>query len=288
MNLIRAARTAINNPGMPGAYGRYLILRSLGMGGPYIRVGSDARVGRKWTNFSEYWSYRGPGHGPGPSLPSAVKSLIASSQARASGRAVAIDAGANIGLFTAAFAASGFSEVHAFEPVPATFERLADNVAINHFKSKVLLNPMGLGDQERVLNIRYDWKSPATAHMVSEATSDTCPVQITTLDKYAELNGIQRIDFLKIDTEGYETAVLLGSESLLNEKRVSLILLEWCPELLVRAGSSPDRLWQLIKDMGYVLHPISLAPKTDRPLTLAELKSNPWDNLIAVPSEAPM
>jgi len=195
---------------------------------------------------------------------------------------VAVDAGANVGIFTAAFAAAGFSEVHAFEPVPATFARLAENVAFNHFGSCVKLNALGLGDQERTAEMQYDQKSPATAHIVAGATPGACPIKITTLDRYAELSQIHRIDFLKIDTEGHETAVLRGAAKLLREKRVSLILLEWCPELLFRAGSGPDELWQTIMNAGYAMRTLTSAGKTGPPLTCDELKSMPWANLIAV------
>jgi FkbM family methyltransferase len=196
-----------------------------------------------------------------------------------------VDVGANIGIFSTAFAAAGFSEVHAFEPIPATFARLEENVEFNCFGSRVKLNAQGLGDQERVAEMQYDQGNPAEAHIVTEATPGACPIKITTLDRYAELNQIHRIDFLKIDTEGYETAVLRGAETLLREKRVSLILLEWYPELLIRAGSGPDELWRTIMDAGYLMYLNFSAGKTDTPVTFDELKSMPWSNLIAVPAE---
>ena len=39
--------------------------------------------------------------------------------------------------------------------------------------------------------------------------------EITTLDKYAKKNNINRIDILKIDTQGYEDKVLQGAEKYL-------------------------------------------------------------------------
>ena len=125
---------------------------------------------------------------------------------------------------------------------------------MNHFGSRVKLNALALGDEETVAEMRYDQRSPATAHIVMKETPGACAIQITTLDRYAGLNGIRRVDFLKIDTEGDETAVLRGASTLLREKRVSLILLEWCPELLFQAGSGPDELWRTIMDAGYALH----------------------------------
>lgn len=285
MNLLKAAETLIHTRGMRNAYFHWICSRLTGRG-PFVDVDGGARVGHNWINFSEYWSYQSGNFGSSPSnsLTPAVRTLIQSSVDIAEGKSVAVDAGANIGIFTAAFAAAGFSEVHAFEPVPATFARLAENVAMNHFGSRVKLNPLALGDEEKVSAMRYDERSPATAHIAAEATPGTCPIEITTLDRYAELNRIPHVDFLKIDTEGYETAVLRGAATLLREKRVSLILLEWCPELLIRAGSGPDELWDTLKDVGYVLHLVSSTGKVNAPPTCEELKSMPWANLIAVPA----
>jgi len=288
MNLIKAAMTAIQHPGMPKSYCRYSLHEKLGLGGPYIRVGDGSRIGHTRNNFSEYWSYQGGGQDPDPSLSSTIASLVSSTSKQATGNAVAIDVGANIGMFTVAFADAGFSEVHAFEPVHATFVRLAENVALNHFGTSVHLNQVGLGDRECVVNFRYDAKSPATAHITAEVVPGTYPIQITTLDQYARLNGIQQVNFLKIDTEGYETAVFRGAVSLLRGRRLSVVLLEWCPELLVRAGSSPDELWHTIRNAGYVVFSPTLNPNTKKSLTLEELKSRPWANLMAIPAETAM
>jgi FkbM family methyltransferase len=38
------------------------------------------------------------------------------------------------------------------------------------------------------------------------------PVTVTTLDEYCAANGIERIDLLKNDTQGYELEVLRGAE----------------------------------------------------------------------------
>ena len=50
--------------------------------------------------------------------------------------------------------------------------------------------------------------------------------EITTLDKYAKKNNINRIDILKIDTQGYEDKVLQGAEKYLLQNKIHLIQVE--------------------------------------------------------------
>jgi Methyltransferase FkbM domain len=52
------------------------------------------------------------------------------------------------------------------------------------------------------------------------------PVTVTTLDEYCAANGIERIDLLENDTQGYELEVLRGAESLMAAGRIRLVYLE--------------------------------------------------------------
>lgn len=52
-------------------------------------------------------------------------------------------------------------------------------------------------------------------------------VSLTTLDNFSERQKIERIDFLKIDVEGAELAVLRGARRLLAERRIRFIQFEF-------------------------------------------------------------
>jgi FkbM family methyltransferase len=284
MSLSRKIVVAMHNPGMTKSYADWAVHRMLKIPGPYIKVQHNARIGHSWNNFSEYWSYRGLTLGPSNAISPKIADLIESKSHMIGEDSVAFDVGANIGIFTVAFAAAGYSVVHSFEPVPATFSRLEQNVASNNFESRIKLNALGIGETVGYAEIVYDWRSPATAHIVGEDAAKGTMISLTTLDHYAESTNIRRIDFLKIDTEGHETSVIRGARRLLSEKRVALILLEWCPELLAKAGSSAEELWQTITEFDYGLHMISQSGKISAQMARSDLQSIHWDNLIALPA----
>jgi len=51
-------------------------------------------------------------------------------------------------------------------------------------------------------------------------------VQTQQIDNFCKLNNIERIDLLKLDTDGTEYEVLLGAEKLLSENKIGLIYTE--------------------------------------------------------------
>ena len=50
--------------------------------------------------------------------------------------------------------------------------------------------------------------------------------KLDTIDEYCERAGVQHIDVLKCDTQGFELEVLRGASRMLKEKRIRLVYLE--------------------------------------------------------------
>lgn len=98
-------------------------------------------------------------------------------------------------------------ELHAFEPHPSFYKELKKMIGN---RPKTYLNNYGLGDVEG--DFPYD--SMRQMYVGSEEMGDIHPtttLPIKRLDDYVKEKGIRRIDFLKIDTEGYDYKVLLGA-----------------------------------------------------------------------------
>jgi FkbM family methyltransferase len=97
------------------------------------------------------------------------------------------------------------AEYHLFEPNPEFFDQLQEKVGN---RKNVHLNNFGLGDKTGKYAYSNFYQAFTDGEAQIEGTNQT--LEIRTLDDYIAEHGIKRIDFLKIDTEGYDYKVLLG------------------------------------------------------------------------------
>ncbi len=123
--------------------------------------------------------------------------------------AVVIDAGANIGLtamMLSLLLPNG--HVHAFEALPANAAHLRQNIAGNGMNN-VSVNAVALGDRPGRMSMRG---AGSSSHVVP-LEGDGIPM--VRLDDYAAEAGLARVDFVKMDVEGFEPAVLAGAAGLI-------------------------------------------------------------------------
>ena len=132
---------------------------------------------------------------------------------------VVIDAGANIGSFSVSVAhLAPKAIVYAFEPVTTTFEILKKNTAPY---PNVRCCPLGLGDVPARKKIFVYRGSTGGSTLEDSGMMDLRgshsrelreeTVTITTIDAVVRERKIPKVDFLKIDTEGYEIPILKGA-----------------------------------------------------------------------------
>ena len=242
-----------------------------------------------WLNFSEYWTFSN-------GIPASehlfiLECLKQPSNRKSQDKRVAFDVGANIGLFTVMLAALDNVDVHAFEPVVSTFERLSSNVALNHFSSNIHLNLAAVGSKKG--NVEFDIyaKSPAinrlsnTSLVTSQSAAATRQkVSVINLDDYCQEKGIERIDFLKIDVEGMEAQVLQGAKKMLKAQKVSGILIEICPNNLKVTGNSVELLHSTILESGYLPYKLSPHGLPNQLLDISDLKQIVLENVVLVAS----
>jgi hypothetical protein len=72
------------------------------------------------------------------------------------------------------------------------------------------------------------------------------------LDDYLTNTGIKRLDFVKLDVDGFECHVLGGGLTALKKFR-PLVLMELSPYLLTERGRSAAELVGILKQAGYNL-----------------------------------
>jgi FkbM family methyltransferase len=85
-------------------------------------------------------------------------------------------------------------------------------------------NYVGLSDFTR-------YKEPGHNHLgleisASNVLTGVYKVPVTTLDLFTNQIGVDKIDVLKIDVEGFDFEVLKGAKQLLEEKRIKVIVVE--------------------------------------------------------------
>ena len=118
--------------------------------------------------------------------------------------------------------------IHCFEPIRTPFTELSKVTAGD---PRVICENVALGEaagsQVVTLHAEKDFLNSLRADLMNSAPgAEFQTVKIETLDGYLSAKGIQSVDLLKIDTEGYELHVLKGASQSLSAGRVSLVLSE--------------------------------------------------------------
>jgi FkbM family methyltransferase len=184
---------------------------------------------------------------------------------------VVVDAGANIGLHALFFAkriAPGGS-VYSFEPAPKIFERLVTHVRDSGQRNIRCLNS-ALGAVPGFVELVHDVQDTSRTSVRLESggeksSRDRVPVE--SLDDFTAKESISRIDFLKIDVEGFEGEILRGASSLLREGKIEVLQVEIDPTSLDRAGSNPCSILGVLEACGYRLASWEATTRSFRPAT---------------------
>lgn len=143
---------------------------------------------------------------------------------------VLFDVGANIGQTRKYFRFHKPSaKIYSFEPVQATYQQLKEGAAGD---ANCVLENMALGDSTGEKTIRlFDGDLTVLNSLRDEVMNNAAnareeTIRIDTLDRYCSVNNIQKIDLLKIDTEGFEINVLRGAEQMLQSGNISFVYCE--------------------------------------------------------------
>ena len=125
---------------------------------------------------------------------------------------VFVDVGANVGTYAMVLArqVGPSGKVIAIEPHPVTHARLAFNRAASGF-SQVELVAAAAGPSDGELLIETDGDNLGASHIVSgEPTGHAIRVPSLRLQRILGDAGVDHVDALKIDVEGFEDRVLTG------------------------------------------------------------------------------
>jgi len=131
---------------------------------------------------------------------------------------IVFDVGANIGVFSIYAALRTQNKVLAFEPVPANYGLLVDNLSTNGL-ANVLEVPKAVSDRHKVTKMLM-FEGEMTGCRIPSPKLDRgeldnkqmIQVECVTIAEAMETFSVDRLDFLKLDCEGEEFAILYGLE----------------------------------------------------------------------------
>lgn len=171
---------------------------------------------------------------------------------------VVIDVGANIGYYTllAARRVGPTGHVYAFEPEPEAFALLQRNVQLNGYDN-VTPVPKALGRENGRLQL-YLAKKNRGDHRVYDPTGrrPSIDVDVITLDAYLVEQSVERVDFLKVDTQGAECSILDGARHTIAKHPEMAVVMELTPHSLAELGDDPRGCLERLQAAGYALHDI--------------------------------
>jgi FkbM family methyltransferase len=165
-----------------------------------------------------------------------------------SSNATILDIGANIGNHTVYFGKiCRVKKIYSFEPVAATYAILLKNIELNHLRDVVSTFNLGLGNRNGSAYLCSSMPESIGSQSINYvANGDSgSGLVLRRLDDIEAITKESKINFIKIDVEGFELEVLKGAERTI-AKHLPVVFVESfddkaddVKEFFARLGYSP-------------------------------------------------
>lgn len=164
---------------------------------------------------------------------------------------VAMDIGANVGNYSLALTEEIDCVVYAVEPLSSSFSALQEKAQKS--QGKIIPFNFALADfiGEAIIAAKTPYAETATLELgaVEEGLEER--ISVLTLDQLVKREGIARLDFIKIDTEGFEREVAMGMQKSLVSLKPKFIQFEF-NIMQLRRGYTVLEMQKLLQ--GYTLY----------------------------------
>jgi FkbM family methyltransferase len=169
---------------------------------------------------------------------------------------VAIDVGANIGIYTQLLSrwVGPTGLVHSFEPSPKNFGRLQ---RATRKLANVRLSQSAVGESSRrtTLYVSDKLNVDHRAYLPEGDSRHIVPIEMIALDDYFKPG--ERVDLIKMDIQGYELHALRGASRVLADNPGIKLLFEFWPYGLKQAGGNWVELIGVLKENGKRIQQVS-------------------------------
>lgn len=157
-----------------------------------------------------------------------------------------LDIGANVGIFS--LYASEFGTCYAFEPAQEHIESMNKMIETNGLKDKVNVYRAAISNVDGITNLNHNGN--VTAHSLSNAlvsTGESESVPTWTMKKLFDELKLEKVDFMKLDVEGWEFNILASKEFEEVAPKIDTIVGEYH----TWTNTNPSQLITMLKDYGY-------------------------------------
>ena len=200
---------------------------------------------------------------------------------------IVLDIGANIGFYTRILSeiVGPKGKIHCFEPDKINFEKLKDFCAdLNN----VILNHKAVGPKTETLKI-YTSKTLNVDHRTYKPDDYDQEIEIEAVSVDEYLNAENKIDFIKMDIQGFEMSAIKGLEKTLDANPGVKLISELWPYGLKKAGASAIEYFNFLsaKDFKcYLIENNSLeALSLDKIKQMMDLSEEHYFNIFASRSQ---
>ena len=164
------------------------------------------------------------------------------------------DVGANQGIFTLLLSrlVGPAGHVTAFEPDSIMAAALRSNLQAND-AANVTLVEAGADSQPGVATIFRSRLNAGDNRLARGELSESCSQADVRVVRVDDVVPHLRLDFIKIDTQGWEINVLEGMQGCLHQNPKLVILFEFWPGGLRHAGRQPADLLAMLFELGFAV-----------------------------------
>src|SRR3989338_1020457 len=112
--------------------------------------------------------------------------------------------------------------IYVFEPTLLNFRILKENIRLNNLDNIIIPINMGISDKSGSMKATtIDSGAPWSFISENQGNED---VKVTTIDDFVAEQGVEKVDFIKMDVEGVEYEVISGGNKTISEHRPKLAI----------------------------------------------------------------
>jgi FkbM family methyltransferase len=180
-----------------------------------------------------------------------------------------MDIGTNIGYYSLLAASFGYSII-SIEAMSDNVERYRESIALNHFEHLINIHHVGISNipggylcmrmPEGNAGNGVATFSPTECRFSGHRAIKNIwksQVAVRTLDEITTKHLYDNIIAIKLDIEGFETNALLGGKDFLKRVKPCYIWFEYTREAVQRSGRQPHDIFELLEELGYLVHDIA-------------------------------